>query len=128
MPFDEQLAERVRDRVEGVDGVVELKMFGGWGITIRGNMAVGIIGTDLIVRVGSEHYEDALARKGARVFDFTGRPMAGWVFVAGAVVANGRSLDAWVARGVRFAQSLPPKSGKTETRPKGRIARGVPRR
>src|SRR5437016_5357842 len=98
-------------------------MFGGWGVTVHGNMAVGVMERDLIVRVGPEAFDHALSRPGVRPFDFTGRPMTGWVFVAGDAVANGRSLGAWVARGLEYAQSLPPKSANT-SQPTKRVARG----
>jgi TfoX/Sxy family transcriptional regulator of competence genes len=98
-----------------VDGVVELRMFGGWGVTVRGNMAVGVTDTDLIVRVGPERFEDALGRPGVRPFDFAGRSMTGWVFVAGEAVKNGRSLSTWVGRGVAYASSLPAKTVKRAT-------------
>jgi TfoX/Sxy family transcriptional regulator of competence genes len=124
--YDEQLAERVRERLYSTSGVVELRMFGGWGVTVNGNMAVGVMGRDLIVRVGPANYEVALARPGARPFDFTGRAMTGWIFVAGASVANGRSLSAWVARGVEYAQSLPAKSAKPRSQPR-HPARRTPR-
>jgi TfoX/Sxy family transcriptional regulator of competence genes len=110
--YDEQLVDRVRERLHGTTGVVELKMFGGWGVTICGNMAVGVMDDDLIVRVGPDGFEDALARKGVRPFDFTGRSMTGWVFVARDAIANGRSLTTWVAKGVEYAQSLPAKQPK----------------
>ena len=116
--FDDQLAERVWERVEGTDGAVELKMFGGWGVTVHGNMAVGVIGADLIVRVGPESFAEALTRPGVRPFDFTGRPMTGWIFVAHDALANGRALGTWVARGVKYAQSLPPKSAKKARPPR----------
>ena len=90
-------------------------MFGGWGVTVNGNMAVGVMGADLIVRVGPDRYAQALARPEVRPFDFTGRPMTGWVFVAGDAVKNGRSLSSWVARGVEYANSLPPKRAKSRS-------------
>jgi TfoX/Sxy family transcriptional regulator of competence genes len=112
MPYDEELAERVRARVGDTAGVVELKMFGGWGVTVRGNMAVGVIQRDLIVRVGPDRYDELVAKPGARPFDFTGRPMRGWCYVDGGALTNGRSLNAWIDRGLEFARSLPPKSAK----------------
>lgn len=112
MACDEHLVARVRDRLDGVPEVVELRMFGGWGVTVRGNMAVGVLGSDLIVRVGPEEYERALGRPGTRPFDFTGRPMRGWVYVEGGAVVGARSLRGWVARGVDYASSLPPKAPK----------------
>ncbi len=34
-----------------------------------------------VVRVGSDRYEDALAAPHARLMDFTGRPIKGFVYV-----------------------------------------------
>jgi TfoX/Sxy family transcriptional regulator of competence genes len=109
MPYDPDLVERVRDCLTDTDRVTELKMFGGWGATVRGNMAVGVMANDLIVRVGPDAYEAALGRAGARPFDFTGRPMKGWVYVEGSALRTARSLGRWVNQGVAFAESLPPK-------------------
>jgi TfoX/Sxy family transcriptional regulator of competence genes len=92
-------------------------MFGGWGVTIHGNMAVGVMDDDLIVRVGPANFAEALERPGARPFDFTGRPMTGWIFVDGQKVANTRMLHRWVDQGVTFAQSMPPKRAGKATRP-----------
>jgi hypothetical protein len=80
-------------------------------------MAVGVMGSDLIVRVGADEYPAALHRRGARPFDFTGRPMTGWVYVESDTVRNGRTLGAWISRGVAFAQSLPPKTQSRKARP-----------
>jgi hypothetical protein len=110
--YDEQLADRVRARLQRTEGIVELRMFGGWGATLRGNMAVGVLGRDLIVRVGPDRYDEMVEKPGARPFDFTGRPMTGWVYVDGASLAHGRALGAWVDRGVAFAASLPPRAAQ----------------
>ena len=116
MAYDVKLTDRVRERLSDVAGVAELKMFGGWGATVRGNMAVGVLGDDLIVRVGPDRYDEELVRPGARPFDFTGRAMTGWVYVAGASVTNGKTLTRWVDLGVSYATSLPPKSTQRRTR------------
>lgn len=115
--YDEHLAERVRERVASIDAVVELRMFGGWGVTVRGNMALGVMARDLIVRVGPEEFDAALERPGVRPFDFTGRPMTGWVFVAPEAIATARGLNRWVERGLRCAQGLPAKPPKKRSPP-----------
>jgi TfoX/Sxy family transcriptional regulator of competence genes len=123
MAYEAELADRVRERLRGVDGVTELRMFGGWGVTIHGNMAVGVMGQDLIVRVGADAYDDALAKPGARPFDFTGRSMTGWVYVDGNAIVDNRTLTGWIKRGSSYAQSLPPKAGggrKPRTSPRSR--------
>jgi TfoX/Sxy family transcriptional regulator of competence genes len=88
----------------------EKKMFGGVGYLIGGNMACGVSGQDLIVRVDKEE-SDALigSEPGARRFDMTGRPMRGWILVAPDATADEADLERWVRRGERFAASLPPK-------------------
>ncbi|MFD5227945.1 hypothetical protein ACFWJ5_05320 [Streptomyces qaidamensis] len=72
-------------------------------------MAVGVTGDDLMVRVGPDATDAALARPGTRIFDMTGRPMRGWVVVAGEAVAEDDTLGAWIDEGHAFAASLPPK-------------------
>lgn len=62
MAYDNDLANRVRESLKDTDAVTELRMFGGWGVTVHGNMAVGVMNDDLIVRVGPHRYGDALAR------------------------------------------------------------------
>ena len=49
-----------------------------------GNMAVGIVGDELMVRVGERRVtSEALGRAArTREMDFTGRPMRGFVLVA----------------------------------------------
>jgi hypothetical protein len=112
MAFDEDLAARMRAALGDVRGVTEIKMFGGLCFTVRGNMAVGVTGNDLMVRLAPEDGEAALARPGVRPMDFTGRPMKGFVFVGAEGVKSDRMLERWVDRGVAFASSLPPKKPK----------------
>jgi TfoX N-terminal domain len=109
MAYDEDLADRVRERVGAEPGLTEKRMFGGLAFLLDGNMAVGISGDDLMVRVGPEATDDALARPHTRPFDMTGRPMRGWILVAPEGVAGEDDLAAWIARGVSFARTLPPK-------------------
>ncbi|MEV6291484.1 TfoX/Sxy family protein [Streptomyces sp. NPDC051896] len=109
MAYDEGLAERIRERLGTDPGITEKRMFGGIGFLHRGNMAVGVTGHDLIVRVGPEAMDAALTRPGARNFDMTGRPMRGWVVVAGSAVAEDEVLGRWIGEGHAFAASLPPK-------------------
>ena len=109
MPYDEGLAERVRGLLDGRSDVVDKRMFGGIAFLIAGNMACGVSGDDLIVRVDHDESEALLAEPGARRFDMTGRPMKGWLLVAPEASADDADLERWVRRGEEFAASLPPK-------------------
>ena len=109
MAFDEGLAQRVREVLDHRPDLREKKMFGGIAFLSSGNMLVGVIGDELICRVGPEAMDDALAEPGARVFDLTGRPMGGWVLVTGEAVSEDDDLVQWVERADRFVRTLPPK-------------------
>jgi TfoX/Sxy family transcriptional regulator of competence genes len=108
MAFDERLAERLREAVDGTRNVTEKRMFGGLALMVDGHLACGVIGNEIMVRVGPEAHAAALTRPGAREMDFTGRPMAGWI-VVGPAGLKGRALAAWVGRALAFVATLPPK-------------------
>lgn len=107
MAYSEKLADRIRE-VIGVP-FDERKMFGGLAFMVEGKMSVGIVGDDLMVRVGKDAYADAISRPHTREMDFTGRVSTGMVYVEPAGIKDKRSLSAWVQRGVGYATSLPPK-------------------
>ncbi len=109
MAYDEGLAQRIREVLEDRPGFVEKKMFGGVGFMLNGNMACGVNREDLIVRVGPEAYEQTVQRSHTRPFDFTGRPMKGWVMVEPAGYELDSDLQDWIRQGVDFALSLPTK-------------------
>jgi TfoX/Sxy family transcriptional regulator of competence genes len=110
MAYDEDLANRVREQLTSVGPVTEKRMFGGLAFLVAGNMAVSVSGDELLVRVGPERTEDALAKEHARPFEMAGgRRPKGWVKVAPEGLRTKRQLASWVARGVEFARSLPAK-------------------
>ncbi|MEX1257120.1 MAG: TfoX/Sxy family protein [Gemmatimonadota bacterium] len=109
MAFDPYLADRIRQRLGKRPGLTEKEMFGGLGFMLHGNMCCGIIGDEMIARLGPEGGEAALRDPHTRPFDFTGRPMRGWIFVEAAGLDDDAALDRWVARSVEFASSLPRK-------------------
>lgn len=109
MPYDEKLADRIRSVLARRRGVSEKKMFGGLTFLVRGNMFCGVVGSDLMVRVGASAYEQALSRPHVREMDFTGRPLQGMVYVGATGVRTAKQLQSWIDRGLRFARSLPAK-------------------
>ena len=109
MPYDDQLASRVRALVSGDASMSERKMFGGPCFMTNGHMCFGIVGDDLMVRVGPERWEQSLARPFTREMDFTGRSMRGMVYVSSQGLGEERDLQQWVDSGLDYASSLPPK-------------------
>jgi len=86
-------------------------------------MCCGLTKTALMVRVGKDWYREALALPRARSMDFTGRPLAGMVYVDPPGYRTGAALARWVQRGVDFATSgAKPAAGG---RRKGSARRGA---
>jgi TfoX/Sxy family transcriptional regulator of competence genes len=103
MAYDEALADRIRTALEGRSDVEERKMFGGIAFMVAGRMACGVIHEDLMVKVGADGHDDALAEPHTRPMDFTGRPMRGMVYVDPVGTANDADLGRWVERAVLVA-------------------------
>lgn len=109
MSYDETAAKRVRNVLARHRNVAERRMFGGLTFMVGGHMACGVIGDDLMVRVGPDAYAEALADTHAREMDFTGTPLKGFVFVAPKGFVTEDALRAWIDRAVEFVRTLPVK-------------------
>lgn len=108
MAYDETLAARVRGVLGTVDWT-EQRMFGGLAFMVYGHMACGVVGTELMVRLGTAAVDDALREPHVRAMDFTGRPISTMAFVAAAGVATDDALVSWVGRALAYATTLPPR-------------------
>jgi len=86
-------------------------MFGGTCFLLRGNMLCGASKADFMFRVGKAQDAEALSRKGARPMDFTGRVMAGFVWVDPAA-CDARALKRWIAFAEKYVGELPAKEAK----------------
>ena len=109
MAFDPGLADRVRTVLADRTACDERAMFGGLAFMVGGHMACGVLGDDLVLRLGPEGADEALDRPGVRPMDFTGRPMKSYVFVASEVVGDDVSLGDWLDGALAFVATLPAK-------------------
>ena len=111
MPYDEDLAERIRDLLADEPSLTEKKMFGGVAFLVGGNMAVAASGEGrLLVRLDPAESDALVSSSQARPMEMRGRAIRGWVRVDVAGVGTKDQLGRWVERGVAFARSLPPKA------------------
>lgn len=110
MAFDEILGDRIRARLDTVEGVTERRMFGGLAFLIGGNMAVVASGRGgLMVRVPPGGTAKLMAEPGAGPFEMRGRELKGWLRVDADAVDSEEALALWVDRGAAYAGSLPAK-------------------
>ncbi len=110
MPYDNDLAQRIRELVATQRGLNETKMFGGLAFLIGGNVAVAASGQGgILVRVGSGRSDELVATTPASVAVIGGRPRPGWLRVGAEDLGTKRQLAKWVDLGVAVARSLPAK-------------------
>ena len=85
-------------------------MFGGLAFLIHGNMSVSASGQGgLMLRVDPDETDALLRKPHVRPFEMRGRVMQGWLRVDAEGVRTKRQLEPWVARGIGYARSRPPK-------------------
>jgi TfoX/Sxy family transcriptional regulator of competence genes len=110
MPYEEELAHRVRELLAGEHGVSEVSMFGGLAFLLHGNLAVAVSSKGgLMLRCDPDDMGDALARAHTAPMVMRGRPAKGWLRVEPDGLRTKRQLEPWVRRAVAFARGLPQK-------------------
>jgi TfoX/Sxy family transcriptional regulator of competence genes len=110
MAYDEVLAQRIHDLIDGDEGWTSRKMFGGLGFMLDGHMAVAAASNGaLMVRADPADCEEWCDGEAVNPMEMRGRPMSGWLLVEAAALADDDQLGQWVGRGVRFVRTLPPK-------------------
>lgn len=110
MAYDEELAERVREAVQGEAGLSEKRMFGGLAFLVHGNMAVSASSHGgLLLRIDPDQTESLIDQQHVRRFEMRGREMNGWLRVDVEAVESDDELRRWVNHGLAYARSLPPK-------------------
>ncbi|HEV7656191.1 MAG TPA: TfoX/Sxy family protein [Mycobacteriales bacterium] len=110
MPYDAELADRIRTVVGAEPGLTEKRMFGGHAFLIGGSMAVAASSQGgLLLRVDPADTESLLDEPLVRRFEMRGREMDGWLRVDPEAVRTDDELRRWVAHGVAYARSLPPR-------------------
>ncbi len=112
MSFDENLATRVRRHLKRKADYPERKMFGGLCCMLNGNMCGGVLNDDLIVRVSREEYEIALKQPHTRKFDFTGKPMKGFVVVLRRVIVSTNHSSTGLPWGSTVHVRNQPRAGR----------------
>ena len=107
MAFDERLGDRMRDALSATREISEKRMFGGLCFLWRGKMFAGILGDELLLRIGPERQPSALLQPHVRVMDFTGKPMKGYIYVGPEAIDADAALEQWLQEALAFTQSLP---------------------
>ena len=110
MAYDEDLADRIRALLATDHDVVEKKMFGGLAFLIGGHMSVSASGQGgMLLHCDPEETEALRREPHAGPFEMRGNVMSGWLRIEPEGLDSDAALERWVAVGVNYARSLPPK-------------------
>lgn len=119
MPYDPEVADRVRDALASREDVREVKMFGGLAFMVDERMVVCVSGggADLLVRVSPESDAQHLEKAGAERAEMgKGRSMGeGWITVDKGALVEDEQFDYWMAAALSFHAT---GSGKKKKRSK----------
>jgi TfoX/Sxy family transcriptional regulator of competence genes len=102
MSYDENLANRVRERLANLPVIEEKEMMGGLTFMVNDKMCVGIIKDEMMCRIDPEFHETAVEMTGCRTMDFTRKPMKGWIMIDSSGMRTPRELDYWINLALEF--------------------------
>ncbi len=97
MPYDEKLADRVREIILlQQENVEEKKMFGGLCFMVNDKMCVGVESDRLMLRLDPAKYDELIEKEGCTAMDFTGKVMKGFVYVDTGALNTRKKLVYWL--------------------------------
>ncbi|HEX7917502.1 TfoX/Sxy family protein [Rudaea sp.] len=109
MTRDAGLEELIDGELEGVHGLSNKAMFGGWAWLLNGNLLFGARDAGLLVRLGKDRDDWALRVPGIERAVMRGRAMHGWVRVSPETCGDDALRGRLVRAALAFVGSLPPK-------------------
>jgi TfoX/Sxy family transcriptional regulator of competence genes len=112
-PEAEELGERIRALIGHKPGVIEKRMFGGFGFMLYGNMVAGAMSTgEILLRSDPARMKETLNLTGAAPMKMGERVMTGFYTVDYDAIANDDDLKTWIDRSWAYVKTLPPKEAK----------------
>jgi len=115
MAYNENLANRIRERLMDLQNIEEKEMMGGLTFMYNGKMCVGIIGDEMMCRIDPGLHETVLERPGCRTMDFTSRPMKGYVMIDETGMRKRDDFEFWIQLCLDFNSRA--KSSKKKKKP-----------
>jgi len=121
------LAERIRSLVGDDPRVTEKTMFGGLTFLLNGHILVGTKKDGrILLSVGKEHNDAALARPGATQMVHNNRNMTGFVWVEPDAIEDDDVLADWIRTAYGWVSQMPddkPKAAKKAVTKKAEVKR-----
>jgi TfoX/Sxy family transcriptional regulator of competence genes len=114
MIAERDLADRVRRALAGAGEVREVKMFGGLGFMLNGNLVAAASKRGLLARVGKAQQRVALAERGTALMEMRGRPMEDYIRVDLPALEE-RAVATLLGLALAFVKTLPAKQSEARS-------------
>jgi TfoX/Sxy family transcriptional regulator of competence genes len=115
MNAGERLAVQARAALAQTQGIREVRMFGGIGFMLNGNLLAGASERGLLVRVGEDRQRQAVSQPGVRPMVMRGTTMKDYVYIDPPGLDD-RATKVWLKLAIAFVKTLPPKRPRTRTK------------
>jgi TfoX/Sxy family transcriptional regulator of competence genes len=96
MPYNEALADRVREALVDVPNVEEKKMFRGVTFMVDDKMCVSVSGDELMLRLDPNLTEQLAEEHGTRPMVHGGKHMKGFIYVGEERFRTQKDFDRWI--------------------------------
>lgn len=102
MPFDEKLADRIREAIADKGDIEEKKMFRGMCFMLNGKMCICVSNDEMMCRIDPDLYETVMEKTGVRPMVHNGKTMKGFVYVSQDQIKSKKEFDYWVNLSLAF--------------------------
>jgi len=102
MAYNEELADRIRERLADLSLIEEKEMMGGLTFMVNDKMCVGIIKDEMMCRIDPEFHDSAVEMTGCRTMDITRRPMRGYVLIDEWGMKDPADFEFWISKALEF--------------------------
>lgn len=97
MAYNEKLADRVREIISATHEISEeKKMFSGLCFMVDDKMCIGVQQNSIMVRFDPAMQDEIMEKEGCRPMDFTGKIMAGYVYIDESALNTKKKLEYWI--------------------------------
>jgi len=102
MAYDENLANRVRERLANLPVIEEKEMMGGLTFMVNDKMCIGVIQDEMMCRIDPGIHETVIEMTGCRTMDFTKKPMKGWIMIDSSGMRTSKEFEYWISLALEF--------------------------
>ncbi len=113
MPYNENLANRIREALAHLPDVEEKKMFRGITFMVNGKLCVSVSGEEMMCRFDPALQETVAEKNGFRAMIMKSREYKGFGYISPEVLKSKKEFDFWINLALDFNKKAKPSRRKS---------------